>query len=321
MSSERLERLRRAVSTPGPSVGVEIAADGVTGAALTWVKSTPKLIGHTRVPLPSGVLEPTAAATNLVDRGVVVDAVRQVLAKLPRRATRIGLVIPDRVAKVSFVKFDQVPARPADLERLIAWQVRKAVPFRVEDAQIAYTPGVRGPGGGGEFVVAVVRRDIVEEYEGVCVAAGAHAGLVDLATFNLVNGAIAMSPSSAADWLLLHIARDDSTLAIVRGSDLIFFRNRPTTTESDVADLVHQSAMYYEDRLEGQGMARTVLVVSADTPVASDVARQTLGERLGIEVERLASPRVTSGLGVDPVTLDPLAASIGLVMRQHLSAA
>ena len=316
-----LNRLRSALSTRDPSVGVEIAADCVTGAALTWVKSTPKLIGHARVRLPTGALEPTAAATNVIDRDVVVNAVRQVLGQLPRRATRIGLVVPDSVAKVSFVRFDQIPGRPADLERLVAWQVRKAVPFRVEDAQLAYTPGVRLPGGGREFVVTLIRRDIVEEYEGVCAAAGAHAGLVDLATFNLVNAAIAMSPPSPADWLLLHVARDDSTLVIVRGPDLVFFRNRPTPTEGDVADLVHQSAMYYEDRLEGRGMERTVLVVSADTAVASEVARQTLGERLGIAVERLASPRVTSALGVDPVTLDPLAASIGLVMREQLSAA
>ena len=319
--SKMLNRLLGALSTPGPSVGVEIAADGVTGAALTWVKSTPKLIGHARVGLPSGALVPTAAASNMVDRDVVVDAVRRVLTQLPRRATRIGLVVPDSVGKVSFVKFDQVPARPADLARLVAWQVRKAVPFRVDDAQLAYTPGMRLPGGGREFVVALIRRDIVEEYEGVCATAGAHAGLVDLATFNLVNAATAMSPPSHADWLLLHVARDDSTLAIVRGPDLIFFRNRPTRTAGDLVDLVHQSAMYYEDRLEGRGMARTVLVVNTEAAVTSETARQTLGERMGTAVEGLASTRVTSALGVDPLTLDPLAAPIGLVMREQLSAA
>ena len=319
--SEMLAGLLGTLSTPGPLVGVEIAADGVTGAALTWVKSAPKLIGHARVRLPYGALEPAAASTNIIDRDVVVDAVRQVLKKLPRRTTRIGLVVPDRVGKVSFVKFDKVPGRSADLERLVAWQVRKAVPFRVEDAQLAYTPGVRLPGGGQEFVVAMIRRDIVEEYEGVCAAAGAHAGLVDLATFNLVNAATAMSPPSHADWLLLHVAEDDSTLAIVRGPDLIFFRNRPTKTETDLADLVHQSVMYYEDRLAGRGLARTVLVVSVETAVASEIARHTLEERLGTKVERLAPARVTSALGVDPSALDPLGAPIGLVMREQLSVA
>jgi len=319
--SRMLHRLLGPLSTPGPSVGLEIAADRVTATALKWAKLTPKLTAHASVPLPEGVLEPTAAGTNMVDRAVVIDAVRSVLGQLPRRTTRIGLVVPDSVAKVSFVKFDKVPGRSADLERLVGWQVRKAVPFRVEDAQLAYTPGLRLPGGGQEFVVALIRRDIVEEYEGVCTAAGVHAGLVDLATFNLVNAATAMSPPSHADWLLVHVARDYSTLAIVRGQDLIFFRNRPTRTDGDVADLVHQSAMYYEDRLEGRGMARTVLVTSSDSAGSSDVARDTLQERLGTEIEGLASGGVTSALGVDALALDRLAAPVGLVMREHLSVA
>ena len=314
-------RLLGPLSTPGPSVGLEIAADRVTATAVTWTKSTPKITTHASVPLPEGALAPSAATTNMVDTGAVTDAVRRVLGQLPRRTTRIGLIVPDSVAKVSFVTFDKVPGRASDLERLVGWQVRKAVPFRVEDAQLAYTPGLRSPGGGQQFIVALIRRDIVEEYEGVCLAAGVHAGLVDLATFNLVNAATAMSPPSHADWLLVHVARDYSTLAIVRGQDLIFFRNRPTQTDGDLADLVHQSAMYYEDRLEGRGMARTVLVASSDAAGSSDIARHTLQERLGTEIEGLASGRVTSALGVDALELDRLAAPIGLVMREHLSAA
>ena len=319
MLSKLQEFLRSSISTAGPSVGVEIAADSVTGAALSWANSAPKLTSHVRIDLPDGALEPTATATNLVERDVVVDAVHEVLSQLPLPARRIGLVVPDRIAKVSFVKFQKVPSRSDDFDQLVAWQIRKALPFRVEEAQLAYTPSMHGKGEESEFVVAVARRDIVEEYEGVCSAAGAYAGLVDLATFNLVNAALALAPETASDWLLLHVGRYDSTLVIMRGANLIFFRNCPTVNESDVSNLVHQSAMYYEDRLEGKGMARTVLVVSADTPMASDSARQTLGERLGLKVERLASPKVTSSFNVSPTELDSLAAPIGLVMRQRLS--
>jgi Tfp pilus assembly PilM family ATPase len=317
--SKLQEFLRSSISTAGPSVGVEIAADSVTGAALSWANSTPKLTSHVRIDLPDGAVKPTATATNLIERDVVVDAVHEVLRQLPLPARRIGLVVPDRIAKVSFVKFEEVPSRSDDRDQLVAWQIRKALPFRVEEAQLAYTPGMHGKGGESEFVVVVARRDIVEEYEGVCLAAGAYAGLVDLATFNLVNAALALAPKTGSDWLLLHVGRYDSTLVIMRGPNLIFFRNCPTLNESDVSDLVHQSAMYYEDRLEGQGMARTVLVVSADTPMASDSARQTLGERLGLKVERLASPKVTSSFNVTPTELDSLAAPIGLVMRERLS--
>ena len=316
-----LERLRRSLEMPGPSVGLEIAADRVTGVALSGLRSRSSLVGHTSVPLPAGAIVPAASAVNISDRTAVTDAVRQVLEQLPRRATRVGVVVPDTVAKVSLVHFDSTPARVADLQRLAAWQVRKAVPFRVEDAQIACTPGVQRDGG-QEYVVALIRRDIVEEYEAVCADAGAHAGLLDLASFNLINASIAMSPPQHADWLLVHLAPGYSTLAVIRGQDLIFFRNRPTQTTGDLADLVHQTAMYYEDRLEGRGLTRTVLVDSSQTGGASAAARQALQERLGAAAEPLAWDRATRGLGVDATTLDPLAASLGLVIReQWLSAA
>ena len=317
-----LERLRRSLEMPGPSVGLEIAADRVTGVALSGLRSRSSLVGHTSVPLPAGAIVPAASAVNISDRTAVTDAVRQVLEQLPRRATRVGVVVPDTVAKVSLVHFDSTPARVADLQRLAAWQVRKAVPFRVEDAQIACTPGVQGRDGGQEYVVTLIRRDIVEEYEAVCADAGAHAGLLDLASFNLINASIAMSPPQHADWLLVHLAPGYSTLAVIRGRDLIFFRNRPTRTTGDLADLVHQTAMYYEDRLEGRGLTRTVLVDSSQTGGASAAARQALQERLGAAAEPLAWDRATRGLGVDATTLDPLAASLGLVIReQWLSAA
>ena len=84
-----------------------------------------------------------------------------------------------------------MPPRAQDLDQLIRWHVRKSAPFPIEDAQVTYSPGGAAPDGGREFVVAVARRDVVEQFEGVCADAGAHAGLVDLATFSLVNAVLA----------------------------------------------------------------------------------------------------------------------------------
>ena len=53
------------------------------------------------------------------------------------------------------------------------------------------------------------------------------------------------------------------TLAILRGPHLIFFRNRAAETDGTLADLVHQTAMYYEDRLSGGGFARVLLAGAA----------------------------------------------------------
>ena len=320
--TELLQRFRTFLAMPGPSVGLEIAADRVTGVAISGERSAARLAGHASVSLPTGALAPSAGAGNIVNREAVTSAVREVLGQLPRRTTRVGIVVPDSIAKVSLVHFDHVPKRPTDLQRLAAWQLRKAVPFRIEDAQVGCTPGAPGADGGQEYVVALIRRDIVEEYEGICTEAGVHAGLLDLASFNLINAAVAMSPPLDGDWLLVHVASGYSTLAVIREQHLIFFWNRPTRTTADLADLVHQSAMYYEDRLSGRGLTRTVLVDSSHGGAAASAARHTIEERLGTAAEPLPWDCVTRGLGVEAARLDPLGAAIGLVIReQWLSAA
>ena len=307
------------LSTPGPTVGVEIGATRVSAVALAWDKNVPRVVRHARASLPEGALTPNPASANVHDPDAVTAGIRKVLNVLPGRPTRVGLTVPDVAAKVSFVQFDSVPTRAGDLERLIAWQVRRSAPFRIEDAQLAYTAGARRPNGAQEFVVVLIRRDIVEEYEAVCLEAGVHAGLIDLTGFNVINAAMTMSPVAESDWLLVHLAEGYCTLAIVRGQDVIFFRNRPTQNIEDLTDLVHQTGMFYQDRLSGRGLARTVLVENADG--AGPTLSSMLETRLGTPVERLGSTHVAAALGVKPGGLDVLAGPVGLLLREHSPAA
>src|SRR5262249_23492850 len=144
-----------------------------------------------------------------------------------------------------------VPAKTQDLEEIIKWQVRKAAPFPIEAAQMGYVEG-RRDAAGHEFVVTLARRDVVAEYEGLCAFAGAHAGLVDITTFNVINAVLA-SKDIEGDWLLVNVAADSASMAVLRGPHLIFFRTRSAESDGALAELVHQTAMYYEDRLEGAG--------------------------------------------------------------------
>ena len=317
--SPRVTGLRALLTTPGPSVGLEIAADRVTAVAVSWSKQRPVVAAYASEALPSGAVVPAVTAVNVVDRTAVTDAIRRVFERLPRRPSRVAVIVPDNVAKVSLVRFEKVPTRAADLDDLIRWQVRKAAPFRLEDAQVSSTPGAATPDGGREFVVALMRRDVVEEYEQVCGAAGGHAGVVDLASFNLINMALASAGSEQGDWLLVHVAPGYSTLAIVRGQDLIFFRNRPAEGDGNLANLVHQTAMYYEDRLGGGGFSRALLAGQAtldDGDGSNEILRRTLEDRLGARVEPLDTSIVTPGAGgADPAAL---AAPIGLLLRERL---
>jgi Tfp pilus assembly PilM family ATPase len=259
------------------------------------------------------------------DPAALTAVLKSALDQVSPRPRRVALVLPDPVAKLSLVRFDKVPAKLQDLDQLIRWQIRKAAPFKIEDAQVSWVPGSVIAGGGREYVVTVARRDVVESYERACEGAGAYAGIVDLASVNLVNAVLAGQPAGAerSDWLLVHVAFDYITLAIVRGGDVIFFRSRAAERDDDLSDVVHQTAMYHEDRLGGGGFSRVVLA-GASARGADEGARlrRDLEERVGSRIEPLdfrgvvgLRDRIVAG----PELLDSLAPSIGVILRERVA--
>jgi type IV pilus assembly protein PilM len=315
----RLTSLREAST---PSVAVEVASGRVSSASLEWRGGQPVVAVHAAEAIPDAALVPSLTAANIHDRAAVVGALGRVLERTGR-PKRVGLVVPDIVAKVSLVKFEKVPPRTQDLDQLVRWQVRKAAPFPIEEAQVSYVPGLSGPDG-HEFIVLLARRTVVEEYEQLCAEAGAHAGLVDLATFNVVNAVLASTAAPQADWLLVNVAADYASIAILRGPHLMFFRNRSAAADGTLADLVHQTAMYYEDRLKGAGFARVLLAgaTSAGVRQTGDVEefRRGLQERLTTTVETVdsrAAAALTDRITAGPLLLDTLAPLVGLLLRDH----
>ncbi len=316
--------LRTFLATPPPSVAVEIAPGHVTAVAIETAGGQATVGACALERLPAGAVRPSVTSVNVADAGAVQVALERVFDRLGRRAKRVALVIPDAAAKVSVLRFEHVPARPKDLDQLVRWQIRKSAPFKLEEALVAYARGAAVDGGGCEFVVTVTRREIVEEYERACAAVGAYAGLVDLSTFNLINVALASGEASAGssmDWVLVNVTSDYRTIAVVRGADPIVFRTRPAD-EGALADFVHQTAMYHEDRLGGGGFARVLLAGSAlSAPMFEDV-RQAVLDRLGLAVEvldpRQAAPlrdRITASAGL----IGALAAPIGILLRERVS--
>ena len=314
------------LASPPPDAAVEIAPARVSAATVAPHRSAGTGLAvrsYAIEPLPPGAVAASLGAHNIVDRPAVTAAVRAVLDRLNTRVARVALIIPDLAAKVSLIRFDQVPARRDDLDHLVRWQVRKSAPFAIDEACVSYTPGARGANGGAEFVVALARREVVEEYECVCADAGAYAGLVDLTTFAVLNLMLASPNVPASDWLAVHMRPEYTSLAIVRGADIVFFRNRPEGDEETLADLVHQTAMYYQDRLSGQGFERVLLGGSGRTPGAVDLARRSLEERLGGTVEPIDPTSVAAPPDRVDVTadmMDVLAPLTGMLQRTRQEA-
>ena len=226
------------------------------------------------------------------------------------------------------MRFEKTPPRVQDLDQLIKWQMRKAAPFRIEDAQVAWTESGPAAGGGHEYLVVLARRDIIESYERACDAAGLYAGLVDIASLNMVNAVLATQPATApGDWLLIHVAPGYATIAIVRAGRIIFFRNRQAEG-SGPADLERPRASDRDvPRGPPGGGAFTRAVVSGASaygPEAVERTRRQIEEWLGIRAELLdvrAGVTLRDRIVASPELIDSLAPASGILLRDRPASA
>jgi Tfp pilus assembly PilM family ATPase len=327
------------VRTAPPDVAVEIDRTHVSAARVTMRGAQAVISGHASEALPPGAVVPGLLAPNMADVPMVAGAIRSAINQLGgSKPTRVALVLPDTVAKVSLLRLEKIPPRSKDLHEIVKWQVRKTAPFPMDAAVLSVSPGAVTADGASEFVVSVARADVIHQYEQACVMAGLHAGLIDLSTFSVINSVLA-SPSppaqdpsagsgspraqSRGDWLLVHVTDSYLTLAVMRNDGLLFFRNRSEDGEGTLADLIHQTAMYYEDRLHGSGFERVVIAGAARLPSGAENVRRDLEQRLRVGVESV-DPRSAAALqdriAASPELLDVLAPLVGLLLRERKAA-
>ena len=249
----------------------------------------------------------------------VIAAIRAVVDRIGRpRRGGAGGAGPDH-ARVSLVRFDQVPSSREDLDQLIRWQVKKSAPFPIEEASLTLDAGspvdrrrLRVRGGAGQ----------ARHHPGIreaCESAGLHAGLVDLSTFSVVNCYSGGGRVPTGDWLLVQMRSDYTSIAIMRGGDVIFFRNKGEGEGDTLADLVHQSTMHYQDRLSGQGFTR-VLVGGTGRPAAATSRWPAAASRTAsaCPVETIDPTRVATLTDRITVTRDVmarLAPLVGMMLR------
>jgi Tfp pilus assembly PilM family ATPase len=308
---------------PAPDVAVEIDHAHVAAARLAWRGSQAVISAYAGAALPPGLVVPGLAALNISDVPMLAQVVANTLVALGgARPTRVSLLVPDTVAKVSLLKLEKVPAKAEDLREIVRWQIRKTSPFPIEQAVLSISPGARDAEGDSEFVVALSRQDVIHQYEQACLMAGVHAGLVDLSTFGVINGILASAAAPSGDWLLVHVTDTYLTLAVMRDSALLFFRNRGEE-EGTLSDLIHQTAMYYEDRLHGGGFSRVLIAGGARLPGGAESVRRGLEDRLRVSVDAV-DPREAAGfqdrIGASPELLDLLAPLVGMLLRERKAA-
>lgn len=303
-----------------PSIAIEIARGRVSVVEVGAMGSAGlEVAGCASERLPADAVQPALAGVNIADPRVVAAAVGKACEKagirVPKKA---ALIVPDSVARVALVSFEELPARPADVEQLMRWQIKKALPFPVEDALVTPVVTHRAPGATGVAAVAA-HREVIGQYEAVLGVLGIHAGLVDIASFNVLNAVLAAGTAPPGDWLLVCLSAESTALAIVRQGVLSFYRHRLSVDDDPLGALVHQTAMYHVDRLGGTGFSR-VMVCGAAWSDRGEAIRREVSERLGVQTDLVdvrAAATLRDRITPTPDVLDALAAPLGVLLRER----
>jgi hypothetical protein len=243
--------------------------------------------------LPEGALRLSMTESNLVDPQAFTQVLRVALEKAGALAAgRIGLVLPDPVARLALLPATEVSGKSrAATEDLIRFRLRKSVPFDIRESRLAFaSPGTRSE---DPTLVAAIFKPVLEAYEGACRAAGVHAGLVEVAGLALLNAAFGSLPP--ADRLLVNWDDGYVTLLLARGEWPIVVRTLVGAEPRDVAREVAHTVMYYRERLGGTSLERAVLRC---TVLPADEAAAALEPSLGLvpEVLQVWEPLRAAGL-------------------------
>jgi Type IV pilus assembly protein PilM len=310
---------------PYPPVAVSFEADDAVLVRLKRGRRGARYEAHARRELdaetvPTSIFNPMTRTPD-----TLAARLRELFEASGTKPGRVSLVLPDNLAKISLLALPERPGSARDLDELVRARMRRAVPFRLEDARMSHQL-LAGEGREVSVLVVLVRRALVEGLERAIESIGGRVGLVDVATSNLVNlchHRIAAASKDGSDVALFNAAGRYFSLVIFRGGRLIFFRCKSLGEDGagagangDLTRELASSLSYYREKLAGQGIG----TLFARTVDGAGAVAETLGV---IEPQHVVP--IDPLEGIDPrkaPTLDPalaqrLAPAIGAAMGRR----
>ncbi len=258
-----------------PPVAVEMAGTYLALVRLARTKAQRRwtLRAHTVEDLPPDSLEGDAWRAHLKAPDAVRAQVAGALAREGVKTRQISVVMPDHLARVALLPFEELPRTRREVLELVRWRMKKAVPFKVEEAALDYQVLPPFDGQGLALLAVLMPRSIVEQHEALFQDQGIRPGLVDLGSFSVVQlyrGVIEKEVSAAGDFLLLNATPSYLTVLIYRAGRLIFYRCKSFLPEAEETEAggapawsmrreVQSSLIYYQEKLSGRTLDRVYL--------------------------------------------------------------
>lgn len=264
---------------------------------------------------------------DISSRETLSSTFQELSLRMGLKPSKISLVIPDNIVRVSLLSLPEIPRSRKQLMEVIKWKLRKAIPFKIEDAMLSYQVLENGAKYGEKIVlVSLMLHDTIKQYEEVFERNDFKVGLVDLATFNIYN-LYRKQMIESGDVGLINGSYNYFTFMILRDGKLIFFRCKNyqverDLTEDDIGKLLSRelntSLSYYTEKLGGTGIQMTYFrTVGHDTEKFRSII-----EGVGLNSCEMIDPskviQFRNSSECDEMTRNQLVPAIGTIVGRRL---
>jgi type IV pilus assembly protein PilM len=259
------------------TVGLDVGSGLIKLAVIDHSKGEPTL---TRVGV-APVLQDAIVEGEIMDPGVVADAIRSVFDTAGIKQKRVVAAVGGRDVIIKKIQVDRM--KESDAADVVRWEAQQHVPFDIEGVELDFQ--VLDPEGEGvqmDVLLVAAKRELVENRSNLLSDAGLDPAVIDVDAFALHNAFEVNYPGAMVGVSgLIHIGHEVTNVNILQDGVPVLTRDLSVGTRKFREDLQRERGMSAEeaDRLL-QGFER-----SPDL----DPFVKNRGEEIGVGVERAAA--------------------------------
>ena len=292
----------------------------ISASQLSWVeidssnKNKPELSISASEILYKGLIKPFFAKKNIDKREALKSEIQKIIPDGCMTGD-IALSIPDHIAKITSLKFDDLPDSKQEIEQLILWRMKKTLPIPADAIKLDFISYKTSDGTFG-ITASLASRGILREYEDILKELGLRPRFVDIASLNALRVFEAAIPSSS---LFVELSENSLGMATVDEGRLGFFRSKEVegsldkVTSDKVTREIASTLAYFRATFPEKEIAKICFHSSVlnSQEILKDLESAFEGSIINLSISDCISKKQTEQVNLD----EHLAPAIGGALR------
>lgn len=261
----------------GKTIGLDIGSGLIKVAVVDHGSGEPELASVAVSPvLPDAIVE-----GEIMDPGVVADAVKSLFDSMGIKQKRVVVHVGGRDVIVKKIQVDRMDANEAF--QVVRWEAQQYVPFDIEGVELDFQ--ILDPEGEGvqmDVLLVAAKREVVETKVALLAEAGLEPAIVDVDAFALHNAFEVNYPEAMRGiTALVNIGHEVTNVNLLQDGIPLLNRDLSIGTQKFREDLQREGGMGAEDA--------DAMIRGMERAPALEPFLQSRGEEIAVGIERASA--------------------------------